>query len=128
MRRIAKAILLASLLPLPAAGAPGRDGDATPPNAPLELIVVDSEGCWPCVVFKDQNIPLYQSSAFARRVPMRVVGLAAIEASALKLDSPLSVLPTVILFSNGAEIARLAGLTSPNDFLTIVQTMIERAE
>ena len=128
MRRPVHALLMSAALTLPAAGAPGRDGGPAPTATPLELIVVASEGCQPCTIFKERNIPIYQSSELARRVPIRVVGLASIEASALKLEQPLSVLPTVILFSSGEEIARVAGLTSPRDFLSIVQTMIERAE
>lgn len=128
MSRIARALTLATVLALPGQGHAAKDGAEPPPDSSLELIVVESEGCRPCAAFRSHILPIYQASSHARRVPMRIVTLEGIEASGLKLDSPLEVLPTVLLLSNGAEIARLTGFIAPESFLTVVQSMLDRAE
>jgi thioredoxin-related protein len=98
------------------------------PRTGLELVVVEADGCIYCDLFRRDVAPSYETSARARRVPMRFADVAEVEREGVALDAPIDSLPTVLLVKNGHEAGRVAGYIGPESFFHFINYLISGAE
>lgn len=114
------AILLAVLaLPMSASSEPGK-------TATYKLMVFETRDCFYCQHFRYAVAPVYQQSELGTRAPIEYVDVRQTDMNHLGLESPITIAPTTVLTQNGKEVARLSGVTSPDNFLILIGHMIER--
>jgi thioredoxin-related protein len=121
--RLAIAVLLA-LAAAPAAHAVQHFDASVQPASRMELIVIEVPGCYYCRVFRRNVLPIYESSPHAREVPMRMLDRKAAVARGLAFSRPIDVIPTVVLFRDGKEAARIAGYRPPENLLRYINALI----
>jgi hypothetical protein len=119
-------IAAASLSP---SGRAARDQAATQPSAVVqELIVLEVANCTYCDVFRRDVLPRYKQSERAKDLPIRFVDLNDPAADKLKLNSAVSMVPTVILMRAGAEAGRISGYWGPEAFFKGIARMLGVAD
>lgn len=126
MLRTVKAVL-AAIATVALATAPRAAHDietAAIDSGPYELIVIETEGCIYCQIFRRDVLPAYRSSQRAREVPMRFVDLNEPEAGKLGLAEPIELVPTVVLMHNRKEAGRIAGYVGPEAFFHSVSRLM----
>lgn len=127
MRRLAVALFFALSILMPvgsgqsAIGTP--DGDATLTTR-MELVVFEANGCTYCEVFRQNVVPFYRVTEKSRVAPLRFVNLSRADESKLRLNAPITMVPTVVLLENGQELGRVTGYTGPESFLDLVSAMM----
>lgn len=94
----------------------------------LELIVLEVESCLYCNLFRRDVLPRYQASPRAQKVPLRFLDLNDKAADELGLDSPVLIVPTVVLMKGNQEIGRVPGYVGPENFFHAVNHLIGTAE
>jgi hypothetical protein len=125
-------IILVSIGTLLAAlGAGGLQAalDSDPSNARpsiVELLVVEAEGCSYCPILRRDVEPVYLASPSAQRAKMRFADINVVEGSALVLDSPIYIVPTVLVLQDGKETGRLSGYLGVEDFMRGVSHLLGR--
>jgi thioredoxin-related protein len=127
MRRLMVA-LAAMLLwggALSEAGRAARDVEATPmPDSRRELVVFEAADCDYCLLLRRDVLPDYLRSKRAAEIPIRFVNVEDIDLDSLPLSSPLAVVPTVVLMSEGYEVGRISGYTGPEHFFHLVSRLL----
>ncbi|MGQ0674285.1 MAG: thioredoxin family protein [Hyphomicrobium sp.] len=89
-----------------------------------ELVVLEVENCIYCQIFRRDVLPGYELSARAKSVPIRFVDLNQPEADTLGLDSPVDLVPTVVLLNKRKEVGRIAGYVGPEAFFHAVNRLM----
>jgi hypothetical protein len=69
-------------------------------------------------------LPDYLRSKRAAEVPIRFVDVDYIDPDRLPLASPLTIVPTVVLISDGREVGRITGYTGPELFFHLVSRLL----
>lgn len=122
------AVIVAAALMSPA-GRAARDPGAAKPSAALqELIVLEVPNCTYCDVFRSVVLPRYQKSKRAGDLPIRFLDLNDPAADQLKLSSAVTIVPTVVMMREGAEIGRINGYMGPEAFFQSVSRTFGSAE
>lgn len=93
------------------AGAPTR----------YEILVFEKTECRYCEVFRADVAARYRELPQAAKMPMRFLDVEKIDVSALGLKSQLKLVPTAVVMRDGAEVDRIQGLTSAQNFLLLLQ-------
>jgi thioredoxin-related protein len=119
------ALMLATtnLTPIKAAQGPAATQRISSTSA--ELLVFETNKCVYCFIFRRDVVPGYQQSPRARDVPMRFIDIDQVDVTQLKLKSPLTMLPTVILMKNGHEVDRIDGYMGPEPFFYMVSRLLK---
>ena len=103
-------VLLATLSPAATFAAPDLSTDpGSPPVTGIELIAFEADGCNYCPVFRRDVAPSYAASRTGKMAPLRFVDVNDETAASLKLASPVTMVPTVVLVRDGVEITRING-------------------
>ncbi|MBU2533658.1 MAG: thioredoxin family protein [Alphaproteobacteria bacterium] len=89
-----------------------------------ELIVFEAENCAYCFIFRRDVAPNYLKSPRARDVPLRYVDVNAVDLDKLKLNGPLTMVPTIVLMRNGREVDRITGYMGPEPFYHMVSQIM----
>lgn len=97
-------------------------------TTPYELLVFQRDPCTYCDAFRRDIVPVYGQGPLAAEAPMRFVDIDKTNIAQLRLNAPLTVLPTTVLMKNGAEVARIPGFTAPGTFSQLVQLMVTRSK
>ena len=131
MRRFTIAIVLVALGWLATAGV-GRaarttEGERLPPGDVIELVVFEIDGCNYCELFRRDVLPAYLMTPRAHDVPKRFIDLNEV-GRGLKLESPIEIVPTVVLVRNNREAGRITGYSGPENFFHLVRYLFSRAE
>ena len=127
MRRLM--VALATMLSLGGAlsetGRAARDLETTllPPNR-RELVVFETADCDYCLLLRRDVLTEYLRSRRAAEVPVRFVDVESIDLDQLPLSQPLTVVPTVVLMSDGYEVGRITGYTGPEHFFHLVSRLL----
>lgn len=101
--------------------------DLTPypdPTTDIELLVIESDDCIYCDLFRRDVAPSYETSERAKSVPMRFVDLNAVDAEGLALQGPIDSLPTVLLVKSKQEAGRIPGYVGPENFFHSVNYLL----
>lgn len=97
-------------------------GEGAP--AGFELIAFEAPGCRYCPVFRRDVAPTYAGSRAGRTAPLRFVDINDPAAGRLKLTSPVTMVPTLVLFRDGIEIGRIAGYVGRESLHRILAAML----
>lgn len=117
---VSRIVIVVSLLALPitASAEPGK-------TATYKLMVFETRDCFYCQHFRYAVAPVYQQSEFAARAPIEYIDVRQTDVNRLGLQSPINIAPTTVLTQDGKEIARVSGVTSPDNFLILVGQMLK---
>jgi thioredoxin-related protein len=111
---------------LSAAGRAARDTDSMPSASSRELVVFEANNCIYCSVFRRDVLPNYLASQRAADLPIRFVNISENETAEKSLNSPLTLVPTVVYMEDGLEVTRIAGYTGPENFFRILSQTLGR--
>lgn len=130
LRRSASFVLAATLLIAGTAVHVHAALDDSTPTADsgLELVVLEVKDCFACDLVRRHIEPAYARAPQSRDVPLRYVDLNAVDAEALGLAAPVTLLPTIVLRRDGREVSRIAGYTGPAVFFQAVEHMLARVD
>jgi thioredoxin-related protein len=109
------------------AGRAARDIQSVPSEAgSRELIVFETEGCIYCGLLRRDVLPDYLKSRRAVEVPIRFMDVNNAGSLQPALAGPLTVVPTVVLISNGRETGRITGYTGPEIFFHMINHLLAK--
>lgn len=112
------ALLLGLLVPL---GHAARDIDTAATASPRqELLVFESRSCAYCQLFRRDVLPSYQVSSRAAELPVRFIDFDQADLGKVRLEAPLSTLPTAVVMRDGRELGRIPGYTGPDTFFAML--------
>ncbi|MBU1212876.1 MAG: thioredoxin family protein [Alphaproteobacteria bacterium] len=94
------------------------------PGPSLQLIVLETDGCVYCDVFRRRLLAAYQSSKQGKRAPIRFVNINDPALGDLGLTQPVGIVPTFIMLENNQEIGRIPGLMGHQDFFRAIDYML----
>jgi hypothetical protein len=113
----------------PAAVAAAPDGD-TPPGGPapsgMELIAFEAPGCIYCPIFRRDVAQSYAGTRAGKAAPLRFVDINDAGADALKLSSPVTMVPTLVLVRDGVEIGRINGYVGRANMHHMLDVLLPR--
>ena len=110
---------------LPGTGHAALDLDpAIAEGSDMELLVVETDDCVYCVLFRRDVVPAYESSERAKSVPMRFVDINAVDHEGLALQGPIDSVPTVLLVKSKQEAGRIPGYVGPENFFHSVNYLL----
>lgn len=125
VRVIRCSVLALAAIAAPAAAPAAPDpGQLNPATNGLELILFEAPGCAYCPAFLRDVAPSYPSSRAGRSAPLRIVDVNDAAASAFRLKSPVTIVPTVVLVRDGVEIGRIPGYVGRANMHRILDTML----
>lgn len=110
--------------PTETAGAAGTAAAAA--AARLEILVLEIETCAICPLVRQQLLPRWEETTWARTVPMRFVDVTRRDERTLGLAAPIDTVPTFVLLRDGREIERIAGYLGPTNFIEAIGHIIRR--
>lgn len=96
-----------------------------PAAAALELVVVETQACGLCRLFRDTVVPAYKLSPRAQDTTLRFVDINQFNPRDLDLQEPIEIVPTVVLMREGRELGRITGYTGPELFMRAVVQLLE---
>lgn len=102
------------------AGAEAGEGQSTR----TELVVFEAPGCRYCPVFRRDVVPSYASTPVGRLAPLRFVDVNDPVSERYKLVAPLTMVPTLVLVRDGAEVGRIAGYVGRENTHRLLSTLI----
>lgn len=94
----------------------------------VQLLVLEVENCFTCDLVRQHIQSAYARTPQSRDVPLRYIDLNKVDAGALGLVAPVTMVPTIVLVREGHEVSRLTGYTGPAIFLQAVEHMLALAE
>lgn len=130
MRRLAVAAALAASLMVGMAmhGRAALDESTPAVAADVELLVLEVSDCFACDLVRKHIQPVWARAPQARQVPLRYIDLNVVDEASLGLVAPVSIVPTIVLRREGAEVSRIAGYPGPASFVEAVEYMLAQAD
>lgn len=95
---------------------------------PLQMVVLETEDCTICVLFRRYIVPAYSLAPRAKDVPLKFVDMNDKAYDELNLDGPVSMLPTAILMQNNREVGRISGYMGPENFFHAMKRLMARLD
>ncbi|HRK17632.1 MAG TPA: hypothetical protein PK970_01635 [Hyphomicrobiaceae bacterium] len=92
-----------------------------PAPSRYEILVFEKAGCRYCEVFRADVATRYKDLPQASKMPMRFLDVEKVDIGALGLRDGLTLVPTAVVMRDGAEVDRIQGLTSAQNFLLLLQ-------
>jgi len=121
--------LTAAAPPAAVAAAPNDD---VPPGGTtmsgMELIAFEAPGCIYCPIFRRDVAPSYAGTRAGKAAPLRFVDINEAGADALKLSSPVTMVPTLVLVRDGVEIGRINGYVGRANMHHMLDVLLPRGE
>ena len=111
-----------ALLPVNAAQNPATERIS---KKTAELLVFEAKRCAYCFIFRRDVVPSYLQSPRARDVPMRFINVHKADMTQLRLNAPVTIVPTVVLMEHGREVGRISGYMGPEPFFHMVSHLIK---
>lgn len=124
VRSLAFALTASLILATLPVGAGSKNAETSDRSNGMQLMVFETKNCTYCDHFRYAVAPVYLNSEYAAKAPLTYVDVRQTDTSRLGLDAPITVAPTTVLTQNGREIARIAGVTGPDEFLAMVGHMM----
>lgn len=103
--------------------------DREPPTSDrATLVMYETDWCGWCRKFHEEVVPVYRTSDYAGRVPMRYVKLDDQGSTGYRLRNHVTVVPTFVLMDErGFEVARLRGYPGgPERFFPSLDRMLAK--
>jgi len=98
------------------------------PDAEMEIVVVEAEGCVYCEIFRRDVLPSYRLSPRGRQMPLRFLDINEVEERRLPLAAPVAMVPTAVLLKDHQEVGRIEGYVGPEAFFHSVNRLLSRAD
>jgi len=117
------AVAAVAFVPVRAAHNPASERIA---KVTAELLVFETENCPYCFIFRRDVAPNYLNSPRAKDVPLRYVDVRKTDLSTVRLKSPLTMVPTIVLMKNGREVDRITGYMGPEPFFHMVSRLMQK--
>jgi thioredoxin-related protein len=129
MRKTFIATLLALvLIAPPATSRAGLDTEAQSlSSTPLELVIIEADGCIYCKLFRRDVLPSYQSSDTGKEMPVRFVDVNEIDATKVEFKSAVDIVPTFIVVKSQHEVGRISGYMGSEDFFHSISYLLDAA-
>ena len=90
-----------------------------------ELIMVEQQGCYYCLEWKDQLGHIYPKTPEGKYAPLKTVDIT--EVDKLKgLQRDVIFTPTFVLMENDRELGRLEGYSSEDFFWELLEVLLEK--
>ena len=90
-----------------------------------ELIMVEQQGCYYCLEWKDQLGHIYPKTPEGKFAPLKTVDITEVDKiEGLKRDVIFT--PTFILMENHKELGRLEGYSSEDFFWELLEVILEK--
>lgn len=92
----------------------------------LQIVVLETEDCIYCSLFRRNVVPVYETSPKGRDVPIKFVDMNDKAYDQLGLDSPVDMVPTAVLMQNNREVGRIPGYVGPENFFHAINHLLSR--
>jgi len=90
-----------------------------------ELLMVEQQGCYYCLEWKDEIGPIYPKTQEGKFAPIKFIDITEVdEIEGLQRDVVFT--PTFILFEKENELARLEGYPGEDFFWALLEIMLEQ--
>ena len=90
-----------------------------------ELIMVEQQGCYYCLEWKDQLGHIYPKTPEGKYAPLKTIDIT--EVDELKgLQRDVIFTPTFVLMENEMELGRLEGYSSEDFFWELLEVILEK--
>ena len=90
-----------------------------------ELLMVEQQGCYYCLEWKDQLGHIYSKTPEGKFAPLKTIDITDIDKiSGLQRDVIFT--PTFVLMENNKELGRLEGYSSEDFFWELLEVILER--
>jgi hypothetical protein len=122
------ALGLLTVAAAPAAPAATDPITGTPQPEGLELIAFEVPGCIYCPIFRRDVAPSYPATRAGKAAPLRFIDLNDPAAQALKLKTPVTVVPTVVLVRDGIEVGRISGYVGRENLHRMLDVLLPGRE
>ena len=114
MKQIGKIALLISAIPF-----------LTAKLIAAELLMVEQQGCYYCLEWKDQLGHIYSKTPEGKFAPLKTIDITDVDKiSGLKRDVIFT--PTFVLMENNKELGRLEGYSSEDFFWELLEVILEK--
>ena len=128
LRLLALLAIVAATLSPATLRAAREDVPLDPAAAALELVVVETQACGLCRLFRDVVVPAYKLSPRSAETTLRFVDINQFNPRDLELQEPIEIVPTVVLMREGRELGRITGYTGPELFMRAVVQLLKNNE
>ena len=90
-----------------------------------ELIMVEQQGCYYCLEWKDQLGHIYPKTPEGKFAPLKTIDITEVDKiKGLKRDVIFT--PTFVLMENHKELGRLEGYSSEDFFWELLEVILEK--
>ncbi len=90
-----------------------------------ELLMVEQQGCYYCLEWKDQLGHIYSKTPEGKFAPLKTIDITDIDKiSGLQRDVIFT--PTFVLMENNKELGRLEGYSSEDFFWELLEVILEK--
>ena len=90
-----------------------------------ELIMVEQQGCYYCLEWKDQLGHIYPKTPEGKYAPLKTIDITEVdELNGLQRDVIFT--PTFVLMENEKELGRLEGYSSEDFFWELLEVILEK--
>ena len=90
-----------------------------------ELIMVEQQGCYYCLEWKDQLGHIYPKTPEGKYAPLKTIDITEVdELEGLQRD--IIFTPTFVLMENEKELGRLEGYSSEDFFWELLEVILEK--
>ena len=90
-----------------------------------ELIMVEQQGCYYCLEWKDQLGHIYPKTPEGKYAPLKTIDITEVdELEGLQRDVIFT--PTFVLMENDRELGRLEGYSSEDFFWELLEVILEK--
>ena len=114
MKQIGKIALLISAIPI-----------LSTKLIAAELLMVEQQGCYYCLEWKDQLGHIYSKTPEGKFAPLKPIDITEVDkVSGLKRDVIFT--PTFVLMENNKELGRLEGYSSEDFFWELLEVILEK--
>jgi thioredoxin-related protein len=97
------------------------------PTETWELIVVESEYCIYCDIFRRDVLPSYEASEQGKQMPVEFIDVNDVESAHLDLKTPVNIVPTFVVMKSRHEVGRIAGYVGPENFFHSINYLLAAA-
>ncbi len=118
---------LLSLAPVPTLRAVAASPALEEPAGAVEVVVYEAKASPYAAMFRDTGLPALKRMAEARGAAVRFVDVLATRKDGPGLAAPITMVPTVVVFRDGQETGRIAGLFGPADFSRLLAELLRAA-
>ena len=95
------------------------------PAAATELVMVEEQGCYYCIIWKNEIGPIYGNTPEGDFAPLRMIDIDDGAPQGMRFARKVLYTPTFILVDKGEEIGRIEGYPGEDFFWGLLKMMLE---